>query len=1183
MIRPQRTIRRTIRRVSGAPQLRCTTASRPVTAPRRRATVLVLVITVLSLLFVVGAAFMATMTFEAELIRNQQLSDRTKPGVQSVAQDMAELLQDIAVPGAGKVLSNSLLDSKSTYVELPGVHNLRAPLEPTNFGGSYEFPLVTDLGALTDPKFDGSFKRAGTFLQQGTDSAGNPISQPINAAALPGTQVNLGRMKEGPDIDGDGRPDPTPALDTLLDADGDGIVDSIQFELSKVVQGQQNSVLENMANVVNPASVPNGKVFIGVRIIDHSAMVNLNASHPLMIETVLGDNRKLDPPYSPFVEEPTLRNRFMIPPKELPPTRIQGNPMSSDPDSGEGDFSEAMFPPGQSLRDHRYWAYEPDEAGADPDKSLWGQRLDPNEFSDDPATDEYDRRHLTTTVSADDQLMRPTTVNFPRSVPPPGGGPPVLTVEKVDLLSRMQKANVRACASGIYGTLLPFELPNYPFDLRNKFRGAIDPKNPPVLTDYCLALNNPREFSLNPLKGKLKLSLADLDKLDDSVPEQLQKKIRLLQDYFAMLAFNARNTKTTGVNSTSSVNWGVWVVDPSDPLKQFWLPNFDQIARTAASLAANFIDYYDSDDIPTKVEVRSYDYRDLTTFGQPLPTGENVFGIERQPYISEVVVVVDETGGTQNQIIDDAGDKFFFGVELFNPFDDQAFRLVTGEYEIRTLSSIAPATSAFDNAVIKQSRPGGNAFLGIEIGDPGMASIPIPGGSNTVQFTVPSFQIQPDSTIQLIRWVAGVPVVIDSFKLPSNVKWDASTYAFERGANSLSPWTVTVPEVFPSVGKFGNSPGGDSTGISPVHAIPANTGCAADPAICNEPAFPTTGSMLLLMRYANSRKKAFTSFLDDEKDVTGFFPIDNGHMPILDEFMNNHVPPDTDPTTLDVATGLPVSTLDAPGEKMHLPWGQLLFDYFTAIPRDSQGPYKDNDGPGVFDLDAKPKVDMNGLRVHGRINLNSAPWTVLQSLPLIRLDAIPNAYVRTKISDALALPRLGNPLEPTIIGKELAKAIVAYREVDELFDGPNSTGDYRATGGRNWGDTKPTSRRGSGFMSVGELANVRLKGARPTFRTDLGFDQPGDSFLDAAALLIALDDWATVRSNVFTIYGVVRGEKDQTIIDRNPKIQDRMQQRDADGRALRFQETLDRTPALIGLGEPIQIGEPITGRYNDPR
>ncbi len=132
-------------------------------------------------------------------------------------------------------------------------------------------------------------------------------------------------------------------------------------------------------------------------------------------------------------------------------------------------------------------------------------------------------------------------------------------------------------------------------------------------------------------------------------------------------------------------------------------------------------------------------------------------------------------------------------------------------------------------------------------------------------------------------------------------------------------------------------------------------------------------------------------------------------------------------------------------------------------------------------------------------------------------------------------------------------------------------------------------------MSVGEMANIRHDGASAlptisTFRFDSGAIGSGpanknnEDFIEAAAVLIALGDWVSVRSQVFTVYGMIRGADDPDVaaaVYATPAQRDAAIIQDTDARAIRFQETIDRLPVLQGQPRPKRIGERTVGRYTD--
>ena len=289
--------------------------------------------------------------------------------------------------------------------------------------------------------------------------------------------------------------------------------------------------------------------------------------------------------------------------------------------------------------------------------------------------------------------------------------------------------------------------------------------------------------------------------------------------------------------------------------------------------------------------------------------------------------------------------------------------------------------------------------------------------------------------------------------------------------------------------------------------------------------------------------------------------IDNGRMPVFDVGGAHHGDP------RDVR----YSMQNVPGELPNLPWGQLVFDYFTALPLQSYGPYVDPENPEnpEVSLTAPPRVDQEGLRVHGRINLNAAPWRVMAGLPLMPAEFFPEQF-RGRLKNTVAL----EDADPVTLGNAFASAIVAYREAREVPDVPaagKTTGDYAADiEGRGWNASAPKFRRGTGFLSIGELANVRHDGASPFFyRADsdeLKVGAGSQDYIKAVALLVTLGDWVTVRSDVYTVYGTFRGDGVAA---------------DVDTRALRFQETLDRLPTFLGDQMPVLIGPRHVGRYSD--
>ncbi len=721
------------------------------------------------------------------------------------------------------------------------------------------------------------------------------------------------------------------------------------------------------------------------------------------------------------------------------------------------------------------------------------------------------------------------------------------------------------------------------------------------------------------------------------------------------------------------------------------------------------------------------------------PRPHYVYGLERQPFITEVATQADDA----TKLVTDRG------VELLNPYDAEV-DLGDGYFLVETDGKPGGYATRHEIPLSGSIPPGqlllcatGPDFTAIP-GTAGLSKVLALTGANGLTFG-------HGSIVYLVRKVTypgdvlPTAIVIDQFTVDGQFIGkelaDLATAVDIDGDGTLrfsmqrvvpdgvvipgSRWTAPIP-------KPGDGLDGTGTlalwnthtdpNLRPVEVHFANTGSftrphpnGLDPGV----AFPTTGSLLLLMRHANrlldeyavdtKDHLAFTTWLGlVNHPLTGrllpapeYSQIDNGRMPVFNPppwrcvlginvgnscdpnvdcpggtcgvatdlctgggYQNMATPPpcSVNSQCLGLATCQPVSAAhhvlpakgaccvpsgilagpdtctevflrecnavagefligaecsvdvckakrDAPGGLPNLPWGQLVFDYFTALPLSDPGPYGVSGfypSPG-----STPRVDLNGLRVHGRININTAPWKVLAGLPLVDPRRFPAAF-RERIEDFtdFAYYRcVGGPnngqvcldheyCQPgfctaTEIGDQRAQAIVAYREQRAVIVDTSDYGlDLR---GRGWDKDNPAFRRGTGFLTVGELANVRHAEAYENpivggfqrysyFRMDAGMIRDGaadEDYVSAIALLVSLGDWVTVRSQVFTVYGVLRGEEDPEIEHAVLLRQDRLRAADVDSRAIRFQETVDRLPTFLGQPVPVLVGERVIGKYTE--
>ncbi len=136
--------------------------------------------------------------------------------------------------------------------------------------------------------------------------------------------------------------------------------------------------------------------------------------------------------------------------------------------------------------------------------------------------------------------------------------------------------------------------------------------------------------------------------------------------------------------------------------------------------------------------------------------------------------------------------------------------------------------------------------------------------------------------------------------------------------------------------------------------------------------FPTVGFLLFVPRFSHVWKPGVTQNVKNswkplpwvlrrqwsgKSYSVSTYPADFGHMPVFD---NKQSAPAG--SYFHATTGV--------GK---IPWGLLVFDYFTTI-----NPVADRNGDGAPDIDP--------IRIPGRININAAPWYLLANLPMLGPD-----------------------------------------------------------------------------------------------------------------------------------------------------------------------------------------------------
>lgn len=415
----------------------------------------------------------------------------------------------------------------------------------------------------------------------------------------------------------------------------------------------------------------------------------------------------------------------------------------------------------------------------------------------------------------------------------------------------------------------------------------------------------------------------------------------------------------------------------------------------------------------------------------------------------------------------------------------------------------------------------------------------------------------------------------------------------------------------------------------------ATLGCAA---------FPTTGTLLLVTRNGPT---SYNGVPDATRPLTysavegyngGPKPdltlIDQGHMPVF-----NYSPDQGMGKTLDLTEGR---------GRLDVPWGQLVFDYFTALPLEElvflssanyENDYVTRFGTQISGdwISLYPMVDLTeagvpmGAKVRGRVNINTAPWWVLDGLPVLP-DAVPGSTSAALWAASPAVPSgsrlptaalpvselLSGRLDPVDLASITTERAGAYF-IDALFDNTTTDGltneDFPTVGpdlarymvgyreGRDMpspstvltdgtGYLKNVNGGAPGFVSLGGLCNLipairppngivhydgvtNVPVAAPSFgelrqwfdptatnanTTPRPFSYLG--YLQMIAPIVRLQDWATVKGHVFTIYSVIGNNGD-------PEVW------------LRSQTTVDRTRCLYSNDLPDRILQTdVLGFYN---
>ena len=223
--------------------------------------------------------------------------------------------------------------------------------------------------------------------------------------------------------------------------------------------------------------------------------------------------------------------------------------------------------------------------------------------------------------------------------------------------------------------------------------------------------------------------------------------------------------------------------------------------------------------------------------------------------------------------------------------------------------------------------------------------------------------------------------------------------------------------------------------ITPMPLMNAKFGDASIYGLPRPRSFPTVGFMMFIPRFSHLMGldvseagefggipmtavtlKQWVNHASYSAKPTGY-PADFAHMPLFDNTQRISI--------AAIGATKPASTLQTTGP---LPWGQLIFDYFTVL------------NPNL-DLNNDRTPDIDPMRVPGRVNVNMAPWQLLSALPMLAdLNGSPSVRLPGAVTAADMSPAFWDynqgvlsgefidPLNPTVPHYRLLvrQSIMAY-------------------------------------------------------------------------------------------------------------------------------------------------------------
>jgi hypothetical protein len=728
----------------------------------RPATVLIMVVGVLAMLFIIGSSLLMMARFERQTVDTKADTRTLKTLGVAIVEPILTQLREDAVGTDGIPYNRGWAKNKVYTTGTGDPSTLESDVDFTGYADFLGNPTITPaqravrsgdlLMSSSEPFTDGTWQLYWASWMLDTIPAGmTPPSSPLAVTMLSG---------------------PAQPPSPLRDADGDGLSDALHSTLATQISGMFG-----------------GSFDMGLRTLPHGGMVLLDKfTHPSLLAQVIHpeDQNTASQSYlanrgalldlwttnsnplvtDPATDETRLRRRYLLSGSEDPQA-------SSDPDWTAIPASDmrkrlpitlGLTPPSGPGSDAvgrleaPHW-WQVDKRTDVRDATWWTDRLNPGialytngYFSKD---DLYDRRHLITTVDSDD-ILRPQRDEIrlgfidpgPDKIPGTGDDIPKGPVDALSVpvfaraITPSTGPNTTPYANCDYGRLPLLIDPN-----GNLLFNLVGPNNAPDLRT---------QFSLR-------------DVLEADVPATYLPAVLPAGSYGRVVKLTAYYLAM--IQHTS-------VPGSGNNLPAVTAPQWEEQLREAAQLAVNTIDFADADMVPTRFQWTG------TVSGGAVNI--DVTGVEKQPYITEAYAKIvyaptipAETPPTWDTSKDSP--ESIYAVELYNPYDVPLHldEPAGNEYEIRvvTATGAVTTTALFKNGLVPPAKatipPYSYLVLCNQDRDPLPADHPLvaaPGTGPVVKIDPTwfppgsSLRIAQGQSVQLVR--VGLPALAAPVGMP---------------------------------------------------------------------------------------------------------------------------------------------------------------------------------------------------------------------------------------------------------------------------------------------------------------------------------------------------------------------------------------------------------------------------------